>query len=398
MNSFDFWLPTKVVFGVGTLERIGEEVKNFNGHKVLVLYGNGSVVRNGYLAQVTASLDKAGLKWKSVGGIQPNPLAEYAQKIVDDNRDQGFDFLLPVGGGSVIDTAKVVSYGLCAPEVPVWDYNSKKAIPRKKLPVGVVLTIAAAGSETSDSAVLTLQSQQLKRGLSTSLNRPEFAVMDPSVTVTLPAHQTACGITDIMMHTLDRYFAAHTENEVTDGFARTVLRTTIKYGKIAMEDPSNLKARSELMWAGSISHNGITGLGQVRDFSVHQFGHELSGMFDIPHGESLSAIWSTWARHVKDIDVVRFAHFARDIWDVAEEDDVLAAKRGIDLTEEYFSALGMPVTIGQAVGVQSEETLKILANKCSHGGTRTIGSFCPMDEEGILEVYRKANSQKIEKN
>ncbi len=257
--------------------------------------------------------------------------------------------------------------------------------------MGVVLTISAAGSETSDSAVLTLQSQQLKRGLNTPLNRPEFAVMDPSVTVTLPEHQTACGITDIMMHTLDRYFAAGTDNEMTDGFARTVLRTTIKYGTIAMKDPTNLKARSELMWAGSISHNGITGLGQIRDFSVHQFGHELSGMFDIPHGESLSAVWSTWARYVMNADMARFAHYARDVWDVAEEDDLAAAHKGIDLTEEFFRSLGRPVSLGQAVGVHTDEVLKVLAHKCSHNGTRTIGSLCPLGENGMLEVYKKAN-------
>ncbi|MGM9607694.1 MAG: iron-containing alcohol dehydrogenase [Oscillospiraceae bacterium] len=391
MNEFSFWMPTKVVFGTGTPDRTGEEVRAFQGSKVLVLYGGGSAVKSGLLKRVTNSLDREGLAWKAVGGVQPNPLAEFAQKIVDEHRDQGFDFLLAVGGGSVIDTAKAVSYGLSDPETPIWDYFSKKAVPSRNLPVGVVLTIAAAGSETSDSAVLTLESEHLKRGLGTPLNRPKFAIMDPAVTVSLPPRQTACGITDIMMHTLDRYFAQGTGNDVTDGIARAVLRTAIRSGAAAMADPGDVKARSELMWAGSISHNGMTGLGQGRDFSVHQLGHELSGMFDIPHGESLSAMWPAWARYVMETDVPRFAHYAREIWDIAEADDRKAAVQGIDATENYFRSLGMPITLGQAVGVQPEETLKALAHKCSFGGTRTIGSLRPLGEEEIYQVYKKSN-------
>lgn len=391
MNDFTFWMPTKVVFGAGTPDQAGEEVRAFHGSKVLVLYGGGSAVKSGLLRRVTDSLDREGLTWKAVGGVQPNPLAEFAQKLVDEHRDQGFDFLLAVGGGSVIDTAKAASFGLSNPEIPIWDYFRKKAVPSRNLPVGVVLTIAAAGSETSDSAVLTLQSEHQKRGLGTPLNRPKFAIMDPTVTVSLPPRQTACGITDIMMHTLDRYFAQGTGNDVTDGVARAVLRTAIHWGAVAMADPGNVKARGELMWAGSISHNGMTGLGQARDFSVHQLGHELSGMFDIPHGESLSAMWPAWARYVMESDVPRFAHYAREIWDITAEDDREAAVQGIDATEGYFRSIGMPVTLGQAVGVQPEETLRALAHQCAFGGTRTIGSLRPLGEEEILRVYKEAN-------
>lgn len=391
MNSFDFCLPTRVIFGVGTPERTGDEIVQLGGRNVLVLYGGGSVIRNGLLDRVQDSLSCAGLTWKIVGGIQPNPLAEYAQQIVDENRDQGIDFLLAVGGGSVIDTAKAVSYGLCEPEIPVWDYFIKKAVPEKNLPVGVVLSIAAAGSETSDSAVLTLKSQQLKRGLTSQLNRPKFAIMDPSVTVSLPPEQTACGVTDIIMHTLERYFTPQSNNSVTDDIARAVLRNAIRYGKAAMTDPGDLRARSELMWAGSISHNGMTGLGQGKDFSVHQLGHELSGMFDIPHGMSLSAMWPTWARFVMETDIARFAKYAREIWDVTETDDRKAAQSGIDLTEEFFASLGMPVTLGQAVGVQDEETLRTLAHKCSFNGTRRVGTFRPIGEDEIFRIYEMAN-------
>lgn len=391
MNSFSFQMPTKVIFGVGTPDHVGDHIRDFNGSNVLVLYGGGSAVKSGLLQRVTDSLDRHRLSWTSVGGIQPNPLAEYAQKIVDAHQDQGINFILAVGGGSVIDTAKAVSYGLCAPEIPVWDYFCKKSIPPCGIPVGVVLTIAAAGSETSDSAVLTLASEQLKRGLSTPLNRPKFAIMDPSVTTSLPPRQTACGITDIIMHTLDRYFARDMENDVTDGLAAVVLRTAIRHGATAMKDPNDLKARSELMWAGSLSHNGMTGLGQVKDFSVHQLGHELSGMFDIPHGESLSAMWGSWARFVMETDIPRFAKYAREIWSVQESDDLVAAQQGIHATEEFFRSIGMPVTLGQAVGTLNDTTLHLLAHKCSFGGTRTIGSFCPLAEDEIYLVYRLAN-------
>lgn len=391
MNSFSFQMPTKVIFGVGTPDHVGEHVRDFNGSKVLILYGSGSAVKSGLLKRVTDSLDQRGLSWAAVGGIQPNPLAEYAQQIVDEYHSQGFDFLLAVGGGSVIDTAKAVAYGLCAPEIPVWDYFSKKAVPSRGIPVGAVLTIAAAGSETSDSAVLTLASEQLKRGLGTPLNRPKFAIMDPSLTLTLPLRQTACGITDIIMHTLDRYFARDMGNDVTDGLAAVVLRTAIRHGAVAMNHPDDLKARSELMWAGSLSHNGITGLGQVKDFSVHQLGHELSGMFDIPHGESLSTMWGAWARHVMEADIPRFAKYAREIWSIQEPNDRAAAQQGICATEEFFQSIGMPVTLGQAVGVQSDAVLRQLAHKCSFGGTRTIGSFRPLAEEEIYLVYRSAN-------
>lgn len=391
MNSFSFQMPTKIIFGSGTPDSVGEQVRDFKGSKVLVLYGGGSALKNGLLKRVTDSLDKAGLLWTAVGGIQPNPLAEFAQQIVDAHCGGAFDFILAVGGGSVIDTAKAVSYGLCAPEIPVWDYFRKKAVPACNLPVGVILTIAAAGSETSDSAVLTLASEKLKRGLSTPLNRPKFAIMDPSLTLTLPPRQTACGITDIIMHTLDRYFAHDLGNDVTDGLAAVVLRTAIQHGAVAMKDPNNIKARSELMWAGSLSHNGITGLGQVKDFSVHQLGHELSGMFNIPHGESLSAMWGSWARFVMEHDIPRFAKYAREIWSVQVSDDHIAALSGIQATEDFFCSIGMPVTLGQAVGIQSEATLRQLAHKCSFGGTRSIGSFRPLAEEEIYLVYQNAN-------
>ncbi len=390
MNSFDFWMPTKVIFGVGTPDYAGEEVKAFDGNKVLVLYGGGSAVKSGLLKRVTDSLDVAGITWKSVGGIKPNPSAEYAQQIIDENCNQGFDFILAVGGGSTIDTAKAVSYGLVTPDIPVWDYFSQKVKPQRNLSVGVVLTIAAAGSETSNSAVLTNEAQQIKRGLSSQMNRPKFAVMDPSVTTTLPPRQTACGIVDILMHTLDRYFAEDTGNDVTDGIAAVIMRTVIKYGAIAMNDPLDMKARSELMWAGSISHNGMTGLGQTRDFSVHQLGQALSALYDTLHGESLSAVWAAWARYVMNADIPRFAKYAREIWGVEEVDDMKAAEMGIDATEDYFRSIGMPVSLRDVLGELSDENVKEIARKCSFNGSRKVGSLYPIGEEEMYQIYKMA--------
>lgn len=390
MNSFDFWMPTKVIFGVGTPASVGEEVKAFDGNKVLVLYGGGSAVKSGLLKRVTDSLDVAGITWKSVGGIKPNPSAEYAQQIIDENCNQGFDFILAVGGGSTIDTAKAVSYGLVTPDIPVWDYFSQKVKPQRNLSVGVVLTIAAAGSETSNSAVLTNEAQQIKRGLSSQMNRPKFAVMDPSVTTTLPPRQTACGIVDILMHTLDRYFAEDTGNDVTDGIAAVIMRTVIKYGAIAMNDPLDMKARSELMWAGSISHNGMTGLGQTRDFSVHQLGQALSALYDTLHGESLSAVWAAWARYVMNADIPRFAKYAREIWGVEEVDDMKAAEMGIDATEDYFRSIGMPVSLRDVLGELSDENVKEIARKCSFNGSRKVGSLYPIGEEEMYQIYKMA--------
>ncbi|NLT13090.1 MAG: iron-containing alcohol dehydrogenase [Clostridiales bacterium] len=390
MNSFSFWSPTKIVFGADTARCAGQEVKLFGSSNILVLYGGGSAVKSGLLDKVSQSLTEAGLQYHCVGGIQPNPRAELAQQIVDAYWMQEIDFVLGVGGGSVIDTGKAVAHGFASPQIPVWDFFSGKAQVTASLPVGAILTIAAAGSETSDSAVLTNQALGEKRGLSTPFNRPKFTLMDPTLTYTLPPRHTACGVTDILMHTLDRYFAPDTDNAVTDGLAESLMRTVIQYGRHAMEKPNDYKARSELMWAGSLSHNGLTGLGQSKDFAVHQLGHALSARYDIPHGESLSAVWGAWAKTVCRENIARFAQYARYVWLVTDPDDITAAYAGIARTVEYFRSLGMPVTITQAAGPQSEEDIDELTELCSYHGTRRIGSFKVLDAHAIRTIYNLA--------
>jgi len=390
MNSFTYWSPTKVVFGASAVKLTGGEVKAFGGARVLVIYGGGSVVRSGVLDTVTQSLSDEGLLWFSVGGISPNPKIADVQRIVDEYKSKDIDFVLGVGGGSVIDTAKASAHGLASAEIPVVDFYTGKETVKKSLPVGAVLTIAAAGSETSDSAVLTNQENGIKRGLTTSFNRPRFAVMDPVVTYTLPRRQTVNGITDILMHTLERYFAPEPDNTLTDRIAEALMKVVIQSGIDVLENPDDYKARSELMWAGSLSHNGLTGLGQKQDFSAHQLGHALSSRYNIPHGESLSAVWPAWAIYVYRENIPRFAQYARNVWDIEYYDDNAAALAGIKASEDYFRFLSMPVSITEAVGYNAREDIKILTELCSFFGARTIGSFKVLDKDAICAIYTAA--------
>ncbi|MEG1857759.1 MAG: iron-containing alcohol dehydrogenase [Pseudoflavonifractor sp.] len=392
MNSFNYRVPTNVIFGKDAECKAGETIRSEGGSHVLVLYGGGSAVTSGLLDRVTASLTGAGLEWSAVGGVKPNPLLEFAQKVVDDYQNTGIDFVLGIGGGSVIDTAKSVAIGLANPQVPIWDYYSKKATITVALPKASVVTLAAAGSETSDSAVLTNGALGEKRGINAELNRPVFALMNPELTYTLPSHQTACGIVDIMMHTMDRYFSCDTDNALTDAIAEGLLRTTIAAGRTAMTDPKNYKARSELMWCGSLSHNGLTGLGQKKDFSVHAIGQDISGIFNLYHAETLSVMWPAWARHVMKTSFPRFAQFGRNVWGIDDENDEACALAGIRATETYFKLLHMPVSLGETdIGVQPDTVIRKLAHSTSGGGTRSVGVFCPLDEENLYAVYASAN-------
>jgi len=388
MNNFTFWSPTKVTFGADTAKLAGSEIKAFGGTRALVIYGTGGAVKNGLLDTVTESLKAEGIEVFTVGGVQINPLIEYAQKIIDDHKDKNIDFILGVGGGSVIDTAKAVAHGLATPEIPVWDFFCMKETVNASLPVGSVLTIAAAGSETSASAVVTNQTLGVKRGINTQFNRPRFAIMDPTLTYTLPPRHTACGVTDILMHTLDRYFAPDTDNAVTDELAEALMRVIIKYGQIAMEKPQDYKARAELMWAGSLSHNGLTGLGQTLEFAVHQLGHALSGRYDIPHGESLSIAWPAWARYVYKNNIARFAKYARGVWGIRDDDGESAALAGIIATEEYFRMIKMPVTLTEAVGGRAKEDVEALTKLCTYDYSRTIGAFKVLNADAIKEIYQ----------
>lgn len=393
MHSFTQYTPTRIVFGKDTEKQVGELAKKLGASRVFVVYGGGNAVKSGLLDRVTASLKEAGLDWMAVGGVKPNPRLSFARECVKKSIEFGTDFVLAVGGGSVIDTGKAIAHGTANPDTDIWEFWSRKKEVKKSLPVGVVLTLSAAGSETSDSAVLTNEEEQIKRGLSTDFNRPAFAVMNPELTYTLPKYQVGCGVVDIMMHTLDRYFTKKNHNELTDEIAEGLLRTVIRNGAVAIKDSHDYHAMSELMWAGSLSHNGLTGLGGQKDFAVHQLGHELSARFDIAHGASLSAVWEAWASYVYSEKPERFAQYARKVWGIEENDTELAAREGMRRTVEFFRSLDMPTCFSEAkeIGIQSEEELKKMANGCAYGGTRTIGSFKVCDESDMYQIYKMAN-------
>ena len=392
MQAFEYFVPTEIVFGAGSTEKLPELLKKRGLSRVLVVYGGSSAKKSGLLDRVFRLLDEADVQYRALGGVQPNPRVALAREGVQLALESGAELILAVGGGSVIDTCKAIAHGAANPGTDIWEFWKRRAPLTKSMPVGVVLTIPAAGSETSDSAVLTNAEAGEKRGLNTPFNRPAFAILDPLLAATLPVHQVACGVSDILMHTLDRYFNPVTDNALTDELAEALLRVVLEYGPAAVRDAHDEKAMSEIMWAGSLSHNGLTGLGGKKDFATHQLGHALSEKFDVYHGDSLTAVWSSWARSVMDESPARFARFARNVWHVEEADDTAAALAGIAKQESFFRSIGMPVCLGElSCGKQDEAGLADLASRCSYGKTRTIGTFRVLDYEKILAIYRRAN-------
>lgn len=395
MENFQYYTPTKIIFGRGAEEQTGQLAAEQGCKKVLVHYGGGSVVRSGLLERIYRSLDAVGISYVSLGGVVPNPRLSLVYEGIRLARKEQVDFILAVGGGSVIDSAKAIGYGV-ANEGDVWDFYEKRRTAKACLPIGVVLTIAAAGSEMSDSSVITKEEGWLKRGYSSNYARARFAVMNPELTMTLPKYQTASGCVDIMMHTMERYFN-HSENmEMTDGISEHLLRTVMKNAKILMNEPDNYQARAEVMWAGSLSHNGLTRCGTGGgDWASHQLEHELGGMFDVAHGAGLAAVWGSWARYVMDAAPERFAKFAVNVMGVEPEAEKLkTAQKGIEAMEDFYRALDMPVCIGD-MGIElTEEQMRELAEKCSHFGKRTIGCIKKLDQEDMYQIYKEARGRK----
>lgn len=394
MHNFTYCVPTQVVFGADSEKQTAELVRKYGGSRVLVVCGGGSVVRSGLLGRVTGMLDAAGIAHETLSGVQPNPRLALARDGVREAVRMRADLILAVGGGSVIDTAKAVAHGAANPETDIWEFWTGRKKVTKTLPVGVILTIPASGSETSDSAVLTNEAESSKRGLNCEPNRPVFAILDPKLATTLPRYQAACGVTDIMMHTLDRYFNPVADNETTDELAEALLRVVVRNGVAAVKDRADAHAMSEIMWCGSLSHNGLTGLGGKKDFAPHQLGHALSEKFDVAHGASLASIWASWARRVYRAHPERFARYARNVWEIDAAFSVEeAALAGIAATESYFQALGMPVGLPALVGRQDDAGLGELADRCSFGKTRTVGSFMELRWEDMRAIYAAANER-----
>lgn len=392
MENFAYYTPTKVVFGKDEEKNVGKLAKEFGAKKVLIHYGGGSAVRSGLIDKIKTSLTEENISFVELGGVKPNPRLSLIYEGIKLAKENSVDFILAVGGGSVIDSAKGIGYGIANPDIEdVWDLYIGKKKTQKCAPIGVVLTIAAAGSEMSGGSVVTKEDEQLKRSYGCDNARPKFAVMNPELTYTLPKYQIACGVVDIMMHTMERYFSPVGNLELTDKIAEGLLRTMIKYGKLSLENPHNYEARAEIMWASSLAHNGLTGCGGIGDWSTHQLEHDLGGVYDIAHGAGLSAVWGSWARYVYKENPKRFVQFAENVFGIEKigTDEEISIK-GIEAMENFYKDIEMPISISETGINLSDEDVEMLAEKCSNNGTRYIGSFKKLFKEDMAKIYSMA--------
>ncbi len=390
MKDFNFYSPTQVVFGRQSEEQVAQLIKKYGGTKVLVHYGGGSARRSGLLEKMFSLLKDAGIGYVELGGVVPNPLLSKVREGIELCRKEKVDFILAIGGGSVIDSSKAIGYGVPY-EGDVWDFWDGKAVPQACMPIGTVLTIPAAGSEMSDSCVITNDDGMLKRGCNSDLCRCKFAVMNPERTFTLPPYQTAAGATDIMMHTMERYFCKHQDMSLTDALAEALLRTVKDSALVVMREPENYRHRAQIMWAGSLSHNNLMECGMEKDFASHKLEHELSGLFGVTHGAGLAAIWPSWARYVMKNHVARFVQFAVNVMGVTNDftDPEGTAEKGIQAIETFYKTIGMPVNMRELIGRElTDGEIKTMVDKCSRGGKMTIGTLEKLDTEAMECIYR----------
>lgn len=381
MTDFHYYTPSEIAFGKSSEDKLPSLLDKYGAHKVLVHYGGGSAERSGLLPKLRTMLRDNAIPFVELGGVVPNPQLSLVYKGIDLCRKEAVDFILAVGGGSVIDSSKAIGYGL-AYGGDVWDFFDAKAVPEKAVPVGVVLTIPASGSEMSDSTVITNDALGLKRGCNSDVCRPKFAIMNPERTFTLPAYQTACGVTDILMHTMERYFSK-THMDITDAIAEGLLRTVMDAGPKVLENPSDYELRATIMWAGSLSHNGLTGCGGVSDFGTHRLEHELSTMYGVAHGAGLAALWCFWAQYVKDEDPERFGQFSRN---------VLGGREPVSAMRDFFHSIGMPASIPELIGRKATaDEIEQMAMRCSRGGNFRVGKFKELGKKEMLDIYNLAN-------
>ena len=420
MINFDFFTPTKILFGAGRESEVGKQVVTFGGHKVMIIYGKkgGHIETSGLLDRVHKSLSDAGLSYVDLNGVVPNPRLSLVKEGIRIGRAEDIDFLLPIGGGSVIDTAKGIGYGI-ANDFEMEDLLYGRVKTDKNLPIGVVLTIAAAGSEMSSSMVLTIEDGMMKRSYGHDCARPKFAIMNPELTYSLPAYQTASGAADIMMHTMERYFTpTDTDTSLTDRIAEGLMVSVRDAAQVAVKEPENYEARATLMWAGSLSHNGLTGAGRVSDFGTHKIEHELGGMFDVAHGAGLAAVWGSWARYVYKTNPGRFAQFGKKVFGInissstnitpnsdAPEQPIkpspiitdpeltstdTAALAAITAWETWCHSIGMPTTLTELGIHPTDAQIEEMAEKCVFGRNGHVGFFQPLTKEDIAAILKMA--------
>lgn len=385
MKNFIYNTPTKVYFGKDTHLEVGKIIKEYGFSKIMLMYGMGSVKKSGLLDVITKALSENDIEYVEMGGVEPNPKLDYVRAAAKIAREQGVELVLAVGGGSAIDAAKytaAAAYNNCDP----WDFPTGKCVPNEGMPVACILTIAAAGSEMSCSAVISNTELNMKRGFNNEINRCLFSICNPELTYSVSHYQTACGIVDIMAHTMERYFTVCDDTEITDRVSEGVLKAVISSGKKLKEDPCDYDARASMMWASSISHNGLTGAGRENSLCVHQLEHALSGEYDeIAHGAGLAILFPAWARYVYKHNVPRFAQFARNVWDVTEMNDEKAAVTGIDRMAEFFASIGMPQKIAD-FGIGADK-IDRLAELTTYGKTRTVKSYIELGFNEIRDIF-----------
>lgn len=393
MIDFNYYTPTEVVFGKESEDKVAQMVKKYGGKKVLVHFGGKSAQKSGLLDKVCNLLKAEGIPYVTLGGVVPNPRLSKVHEGIELCRKEGVDFILAVGGGSVIDSGKAIAYGI-GYDGDVWDFYCGKAKATSFVPLGAVLTIPAAGSEMSDSSVITNEAIDVKRGYNNDICRPKFAIMNPERSYTLPPYQTAAGVTDIMMHTMERYFSHDVDMTLSDNMAEGLMRTAKECVFAVLKNPEDYRNRAQIMWAGSLAHNGLTGCGRVGDWATHQIGHELSALFDATHGAALAAIWPSWARYVMKEDVSRFVRFAVNVMDVPNDysDPEGTAIKGVEAIERFYHAIGMPINIPELIGRNvTDDEIKEMARKCTRDYTMTMGQFKKLTAEDIEKIYRMAN-------
>lgn len=391
MENFTFYCPTYFVFGKETEQDAGRYVKRFGGSKVLIHFGGGSVVRSGLLERVKASLKGEGLTYVELGGVQPNPRSGLVYEGIELCKKEGVDFILAVGGGSTIDSAKAIAIGALY-DGDFWDFYQGKCAVTKALPVGTILTIAAAGSEGSPDTVITQEDGMFKRGTSGEALRPAFSILNPALTQTLPAYQTACGVTDIMAHLFERYFSNTKDVETTDRMIEGLLLSMVNEAPKVIADPDDYQARANIMWGGMVAHNNICGVGREQDWASHEIEHELSALYDCAHGAGLAVVLPAWMRYCVDHDVMRFAQIAVRLWgcQMDFQNPKKTALEGIERFRSFLTSIGMPVSFAELGAKESD--IPAMAEKAAFGDGRggAVGHFVSLGKEDIEKIYRLA--------
>lgn len=389
MDNFIYNIPTKLYFGKGEENNVGKYIKEYHPHKVLLHYGGKSASKSGLLDRVKKALEDEGISYVELGGVRPNPELSLVREGIALCLKEGVDFILAVGGGSVIDSMKAIANGSANPNDDVWDYHLGKKKPENSLKKAAILTLSAAGSEMSDSCVISNDKDKEKRGCNSVFNKINFAICNPELTYSVSKYQTACGVVDIAMHTIERYFAIGSDTELTDALSEAIIRTVFAFGKVAIAKPDDYNARAQLMLSSSFAHNGLTQMGKTLLLTVHQLEHEVSALYpEVAHGAGLAALWPSWARYVYKYNIPRFKQYAKNVWNIDSGDDEADINEAINRQEQYYKDIGMPIKLSE-LGVK-EEDLEYLAYHTSRAKTRIIPGYKPLAYEDDLAIFKMA--------